>query len=154
MAPSRLLTTAPIAVLALVLASLGGCKLLDQRSFDPDAGKPPKPVLPPAPPAPKPRPPFLEIRSGTPEEQYGPVVDNAVKVALARKENALFVVQLLAPTDPDPAVQARDLTVLTRTELQPVARRIIAAGAQPIQVEMHANADPSVTHPVIRVDVR
>jgi len=151
MAPRALLLAGSIL---LVTPWLAGCNLIDQRTFNPQAGKPPKPYVPPAPPAPKPKPPFLQIEDGTPESDYGPIVDKAVKAALARKENVLFIVQLLVPLQNDPAAQAKAMTEATQTDLEPVARRINTAGAQPIQIEMHAIADGSVKHPVVRVDVR
>lgn len=151
MAPRALLLAGSIL---LVTPLLAGCQLIDQRTFNPQAGKPPRPYIPPAPPAPKPKPPFLQIEGGTPEAEYGPAVDKAVKAALARKENVLFIVQLLVPLQNDPAAQAKAMTEATQSDLQPVAHRINTAGAQPIQIEMHAVADGSVTHPVIRVDVR
>ncbi|MGC5748765.1 hypothetical protein J4P41_09015 [Gluconobacter sp. NFX36] len=151
MAPRALLLAGSIL---LVTPLLAGCQLIDQRTFNPQAGKPPRPYIPPAPPAPKPKPPFLQIEGGTPEAEYGPAVDKAVKAALARKENVLFIVQLLVPLQNDPSAQAKAMTEATQSDLQPVAHRINTAGAQQIQIEMHAVADGSVTHPVIRVDVR
>ncbi|WP_252347448.1 hypothetical protein [Gluconobacter sp. P5H9_d] len=151
MAP-RALSLAGCILLATPL--LAGCKLVDQRTFNPQAGKPPQPYIPPPPPAPKAKPPFLQIEGGTPESEYGPVVDQAVKSALARKENVLFIVRLLVPLQSDPAAQAKAMTEATQTDLEPVAHRISTAGAQPIQIEMHALTDPSVQHPLIRVDVR
>lgn len=62
--------------------------------------------------------------------------------------------QLLVPLEDDPAAQAKAMTDATQADLEPVARRINTAGAQPIQIEMHAVADGSVKHPVVRVDVR
>lgn len=151
MAPRALLLAGSILLAAPLLA---GCKLIDQRTFNPQASKPPRPYIPPAPPAPKPKPPFLQIEDGTPEAEYGPAVDRAVKAALARKENVLFIVQLLVPMQTDPTAQAKAMTEATQTDLEPVARRISMAGAQPIQIEMHAIADGSVKHPVVRVDLR
>ncbi|EHH67480.1 hypothetical protein [Gluconobacter morbifer] len=150
--PARLLALLGAVILTAPL--LSGCKLVDQRTFNPNAGRPPQPVVPPAPPAPPAKPPFLQIRSGTPESEYGPIVDRAVRAALAHKANVLFIVQGLAPMQASPDEQARVLTDLTKKQLAPLGARIARAGAQPIQIEMHAATDPSLKDAVMRVDVR
>ncbi|GBD57197.1 hypothetical protein [Gluconobacter wancherniae] len=152
LAPSR---TGTLVLGTLLLApALTGCKLIDQRTFDPNAGKPPKPYIPPTPPGPAPKAPFLQIEAGTPASEYGPIVEKAAKAALARKPNVLFIVQGYAPMQPDPAAQAQTLSDLTKQQIAPIADRIAAAGAQPIQIEIHATTDPSIQHARVRVDVR
>ncbi|QDH16529.1 hypothetical protein [Swingsia samuiensis] len=146
----------PLAT-ALLLAStpfITGCNLVDQRTFNPNAGKPPQPYIPPAPPAPPAKPPFLRIEAGTSEHDYAPIIKRAVKAALERKENVLFLVQARVPVQADPAAQAKALTQATQFELEPVAHQINAAGAQPIQIEMQAITDPNTSHDFIQVDLR
>lgn len=140
--------------LLLAMPLLSGCKLLDQRTFNPNAGKPPHPVVPLAPPGPPPRAPFLAVSEGTPESEFGPIVERAAKAALARKPNVLFVVQAFAPPQPTPDAQAQALTDVTSHLGALIAAHIEKAGAQTIQIEMHAITDPSATKPFVRVDVR
>ncbi|WP_249197720.1 hypothetical protein [Gluconobacter kondonii] len=140
--------------LLLAAPLLSGCKLLDQRTFNPNAGKPPHPYIPPAPPAPPPHAAFLSIPGGTPESEYGPIVERAAKAALARKANVLFIVQAFAPHQATPDAQAQALTDVTDHLAAGVAAHIEKAGAQSIQIEMHAMTDPSATKPFVRVDVR
>ncbi|MQR99608.1 hypothetical protein GFJ39_10450 [Gluconobacter sp. AC10] len=140
--------------LLLAAPLLSGCKLLDQRTFNPNAGKPPHPYIPPAPPAPPPHAPFLSVSEGTPESEYGPVVERAAKAALSRKPNVLFIVRAFAPPQPTPDAQAQALTDVTNHLAVIVASHLKQAGAQPIQIEMHAITDPSATKPSVRVDVR
>ncbi|GBR68565.1 hypothetical protein [Gluconobacter kanchanaburiensis] len=140
--------------LLLVMPLLSGCKLLDQRTFNPNAGKPPHPYIPPAPPGPPPHAPFLSVSEGTPESEYGPVVERAAKTALSRKENVLFIVQAFAPPQATPDAQAQALTEVTDHLAAPVAAHLTKAGAQPIQIEMHAITDGSTAKPFVRVDVR
>ena len=72
--------------LALLLA---GCKLIDQRTFDPQAGRPPV-VARPAPPAPQPDrtldglAPLVTIRLGQ-DTSYDQAIEQATAAALARK---------------------------------------------------------------------
>ncbi|WP_415525754.1 hypothetical protein [Gluconobacter sp.] len=140
--------------LLLAMPLLSGCKLLDQRTFNPNAGKPPQPYIPPAPPGPPPHAPFLSVSEGTPESEYGPIVERAAKAALSRKPNVLFTVQAFAPPQPTPDAQAQALTDVTNHLGALVAAHLAKAGAQPIQIEMHAITDPSATKPFVRVDVR
>ncbi|WP_050935017.1 hypothetical protein [Gluconacetobacter diazotrophicus] len=77
---------------------LASCNLVDQRTFDPRASRAPRPHYPPPPPAPKPVPPLVEIRHGTPPEQWQPALKGAVTRAMARKPNVLFVVTVIVPS--------------------------------------------------------
>ncbi|GBR45799.1 hypothetical protein [Neokomagataea thailandica] len=135
-------------------AGLGGCQLIDQRSFDSQAGKPPVPYEPPAPAVQKPPAPFLSIPDGTAEAEYGPVVEHAAHIALQHKNNVLFIVQALAPPQPTLAAQQALLTRLTQGTLGTVAQHIAKAGAQPLQIELHTLTDPTIQTPVIRVELR
>lgn len=141
---------------ALPLLVLADCAPIDQRFFNPDAGQPPKPYIPvktvqnnvnrPAA--------FLQIIEGTPEEDYGPAIDSAVKIALQRKRNILFIVQGLAPMQDTSDAQAKALVDLTENLATPVAARILKAGAAPVQIEMQAATDPAIHQAMVRVNVR
>lgn len=137
--------------MALVLS---GCDLLDQRTFNPRASRPPKVYIPPPPPGPPPIPPLIDLVAGTPKQEWiGPVHD-VVRKALARKPNILFLVQALAPPGADDAATRDKLSHLVGVEGQAIADEIVAAGAAPNQVEMSAMPDSTVTEPRIRVYVR
>lgn len=130
-----------------------GCAPIDQRTFNPNAGKPPRPhSTPPAPP--KTQAPFLQILDATPQSDYATPVDTAAKMALSRKPNILFIVQGIAPMQNTPDKQAQILTELTQRLVVPVANRIVAAGARPIQIDMRVSTDSTAQHAMVRVNVR
>lgn len=133
---------------------LQGCAPIDQRTFDPTASKPPTRAhaIPPAPP--QKQVPFLQILEGTPEREYTAPVDKAAKIALSRKSNILFVIQSIAPMHSTPDQQAKALSDITKNLAVPIAQRIIAAGARPIQIDMRAYTDSTVQSAMVRVNVR
>lgn len=133
---------------------LAGCDLVDQRTFDPHASRPPVPYVPPAPPGRPPVPPLVEIPAGTPPGQWQPALKGAVARALALKANVLFQVRVLVPAGPTPQQEGTALGHLAATDGQAVAAAIVSDGASPSQVEITAMSDSSVTVGVIRVYVR
>ncbi|ACI50311.1 conserved hypothetical protein [Gluconacetobacter diazotrophicus PA1 5] len=144
-------------LLAVTMAGtlcLASCNLVDQRTFDPRASRAPRPHYPPPPPAPKPVPPLVEIRHGTPPDQWQPALKGAVTRAMARKPNVLFVVTVIVPAGPTPAQESAALGRATATDGQAVAAAIVADGAGPAQVEITAMSDSTMTSGVIRVYVR
>ncbi|MFT8777274.1 MAG: hypothetical protein ABF893_11545 [Gluconacetobacter liquefaciens] len=143
-----------MAVSALCVTGLAGCTLVDQRTFDPRASRPPVPHYPPAPPAPRPVPPLVDIRAGTPEGEWRPALQGAVTRALARKPNVLFTVRVMVPAGPTPEQEALAMRQAVATYGQAVAAAIVAAGARPEQVEMAAMSDSSMTTGAVRVYVR
>lgn len=142
------------AILAGLMASLCGCNPIDQRTFDPQAGRPPKVAAPTLPPTTPGKPAFLQIAGGTPEQTYGPEVEKATKLALSRKSNILFIVQGIAPMQKTPDAEAESLHRLTQELVNPVASHILAAGARPIQLDMRASSDPTVQNNMVRIYVR
>ncbi|MCO6160498.1 hypothetical protein ACFFGF_09320 [Asaia lannensis] len=143
-----------IAGLCLVPVALSACTPPDQRLFDPNAGKPPKPYIPPAPPA-KPAPaPFLQIVAGTPKEEWVPAVTRSTKLALSRKPDLLFVVTVLSPVTESPAAQVKSLETLTAQDGKDVAEQIVASGAPASQVQIEARTDASSPKGRIRIDLR
>ncbi|MFT8897652.1 MAG: hypothetical protein ABF968_11930 [Acetobacter sp.] len=137
---------------AAVLA-LDGCGLLDQRTFNPRASRPPKVYIPPPPPGPPPIPPLIQLVAGTPEQEWGGPVRAVVRKALDRKPNILFQVQAVAPPGADPDATRLTLSRLVSSDAQAVTDAIVAAGASPAQVEMSAMPDSTVTQSTIRVYV-
>ena len=102
---------APIAALIL----LTGCKLVDQRTFNPDAGRPP--TLPKAPVTlPQPDrtlgglPPLVTIRFGQ-DTAYDPAVIQATRAALHQKPDARFTILTAVPPGAADAQAAAAATV-------------------------------------------
>ncbi|WP_149026859.1 hypothetical protein [Neoasaia chiangmaiensis] len=147
----------PLRFMAVFLpasAMLAACTPIDQRTFDPNAGRRPVAHVPPAPAAKPPPPPFLQIMSGTPEATWRPAVDHAARVALARKPNVLFVVTAIATPSGTPANQTEALTQMLRREERAVADAIVSAGVPDYQIQLNARTEPAAAPPRIRVDVR
>lgn len=140
--------------LAGLVLALAGCDLVDQRTFNPRASRPPKVIIPPAPPGPPPVPPLIEVVGGTPAREWEKPLRAVVKQALERKPNILFQVRALAPPGPDAETDRQTLAHLVGTDGQAVAGAIMSAGAAPEQVEMSAMPDSGVGSPRIRVYVK
>ncbi|MBO1328720.1 hypothetical protein OQ496_10220 [Acetobacter suratthaniensis] len=152
--------------LSFVLLSLTGCKLVDQKTFNPHAGVPPRPYVPPARPGRPPAPPLIELVAGTPEADWKAQVQDIARRALARKPEALFVVRCLVP--PGPAVPpptykegsnaerfvSTALIALASGDGRAVMQALMDAGVPQAQVEMTAMPDSTVTKPTVRVYVR
>lgn len=144
-----------IAITLLVTSGLYGCKLVDQRTFDSQAGRPPVPLTSLSASAPgQDAPPFINIVEGTPESEYGPVVDHAARVALQHKANVLFIVRARVPSRGEIVQQGETLARMTREELTSIAEHLENAGAKPMQIELRAQASPQVDHSMIRIDLR
>ena len=133
---------------------LPGCKLIDQRTFDRTAGRTPVPHMPAqVAGGPAPIPPLFVVHAGMADEEWQPALREAVGDALARKPNALFTVEAVAPAAASPAAQATALGDATTGRGRPVAQSILTDGAQAAQVEMTALSDPAVQAPEVRVFV-
>ncbi|MGE4521730.1 MAG: hypothetical protein AB7D19_04470 [Acetobacter sp.] len=158
---------APTALaLSFTLLALTGCKLVDQKTFNPQAGVPPKPYVPPARPAPPPPPPLIAMVAGTPEADWKPQVQDMARRALARKPTALFTVRCLVPPGtpvaPPAEVKGRSaegavptaLITLASGDGRAVMQALMDAGVPQTQVEMTAMPDSTVTKPTVRVYVR
>ncbi|WP_428392472.1 hypothetical protein [Lichenicoccus sp.] len=131
---------------------LAGCKLVDQRTFDHDAGRKPVPHAPAAVASgPPPVPPLFVVRPAA--DWRGPLRE-AVREALARKPNVLFTVDSVVPTDVSPARQTAAMQTTVMQLGRPVADAIAADGARPDQIELAASSDRTVHQPQVRIDVR
>jgi hypothetical protein len=139
-----------VLILALPLFA-AACYLVDQRSFDRNAGRPPA----------KPRvavhvtpdPALVTIRYTTPDPIYRPALDPAVRKALALKQDALFTVTTRIPPAATIAAQAQSATDAAASGRQ-VAQAIVDAGAAPGQVEQLLRVDSAVSQKEISVAVR
>jgi len=137
--------------LTLPLLLLAGCKLIDQRSFNPQAGLPPaRPVLPalhisgPTP--------LVSISYTTADPPYADELANAVKRALAVKPNVLFSVQTLVPLTSSIEAQQAALSAATPTGRE-IGEAIIADGADQGQIELSVRTDPAVKVKEVRIFV-
>ena len=124
----------------LLLAGLSGCTLIDQRTFNPQAGlppvrpTPPPPPLPLAPPEPG-APPLLSIRLPGPSDLRATVA-KAVASARARKRDVVFdVVEITPGTGAGP-------------EAAEIARIIVGQGVPAARVNLSARPVANVAHEV------
>ncbi len=135
-----------------VAAMLGGCHLVDQRTFVVDADKPPKLPIVPVPPPPPPSPALVVIRFPA-EEDWHDTLRVAVGLALQRKADVLFTVQSASPRQGTPAQQAEALS-RAAGDARTVGEAIVADGADRSQVELTAASDPAATREEVRIFVR
>lgn len=142
------------AFLMTLATPLWGCNPIDQRTFDPQAGRPPRVAAPALPVSAPGKPAFLQIIDGTPEDEYGPAVEKATKLALSRKANILFIVQGITPMQQTPEAERQTLHDITQHLVSSVGHHILAAGARPIQLDMRVSADPTVHNNMVRIYVR
>lgn len=138
-----------LTLLAATLAA--GCTLIDQRSFNPQAGI--RPQLPAAP-APKASGPaaLLTIRYTTPDPAYADELATAVKHALAIKPNVYFTIQTHMPFTGSYESQQAALTEAAASGRE-IAESIIADGADQGQVEQTVQIDPAVKVREVRIFV-
>lgn len=133
---------------------LAGCKLVDQRTFDPHAGTPPSVPKPPVAAAQPDRALdgqalLLTIRLGH-DAGYDETIRQATAAVLARKRDAQFtVLTAVPPSDSEPQAVA---------EAAPEAARVTAIierrGVSPSRVRLEARAEPNLAAPELRVYVR
>lgn len=146
----------PLALLTVLAVAFSACRLVDQRTFDPAAGRAPVPRG--KPPAARPVhvvPPLFVVRDPLAGDDWKPGLASAVRAALARKPNVLFTVQSVVPGAATPAAQASLLSSAGSREGRLVADAITADGARPAQVELAAAVDPALHGaPEVRVLVQ
>lgn len=140
-------TPKPTLLLAAVL--LTGCTLIDQNTFNPNAGL--APVIPPAPkPPPPPAPgplPLLSVSPGANPADYAAALRKAVAAARARKPTVVFDVVEMQP--PDTAADAP-----LGAEALAVARSIVGEGVPPARVRLAARPDAAAPAREVRVYIR
>ncbi len=138
-----------ILLAALLLPLLAGCKLIDQRTFNPNADKAPVVAVPPGP---APARPLVTIDFNTPDPAYAEALHQAVQQALARKPDVQFDVTTVVPATGSPADQVKAASGLDAQARQ-VARTISGDGVDEDNVHLSARADPAVTNRQIQVFV-
>ena len=119
----------------LLLPALAGCTLIDQRTFNPEAGKRPVVAAAPVPPVPAPLatgpPPLLRIRLPAGPELGGEIA-KAVAAARARKRDVAFeVVEIVPGTGENAGRDAGNVARLIESQGVPAARVRLAARPAP-----------------------
>jgi hypothetical protein len=135
----------------LLVAGLGGCHLVDQRDFNPNAGKPPEPKLAAAPAQLGPGA-LLTISYANGDPAYAQGLAAAVTRALTAKPNVLFTVQALVPLEGNAEAQAGALQAAAGTARE-IAESIVTDGADQGQIELAVRADPGVKAKEVRIFV-
>lgn len=133
--------------LLLLAALLPGCTLIDQRTFDPQAGVAPVVVARPAPPPAASGPPAL-LTLRLPGDHTS-AIRQAVAAARARKPDVVFDVVAAVPADPAPTVEET-----AAGNAAAVAQGITAAGVPPGRVNLVARPEAGADPQTVRVYVR
>ncbi len=129
---------------------LAGCTLIDQRTFDPQAGilaKPPAAAGPPA------AAPLVTVDFGRPSPDYAATLQQAVAQATSRKPGVEFDVVTVVPATGTTAEQEAAATGLT-PDAREVARAINRDGVEDDRIHLSARAEAGVTSRQVRVFVR
>ena len=127
-----------LRTLALLCSTLLlGCTLIDQRTFNPQAGLPAKPPTAPGPP---PVLPLVTIDLSRPNPDYAASLHQAVGFALSRKPDVEFDVVSVVPATGTPAQQVAAATGITG-EAREIARAINGDGVDDDRIHLSARAD-------------
>ena len=133
---------------------LSACKLIDQRTFNQNAGRRPIPYIPPASPLPPPPAPPIEIVMGTPIQEWNKPLHALVKMALQKKADALFIISVVTPKNEPLSIQENHLRNAIHQDAQQVADAIIKSGVRAEQILMDAKTNNLVSKTVIQVNVK
>lgn len=141
-------------VILLLALLLSGCKLVDQRTFDPHAGTPPvvpKPAVPAAQPdrALDGLAPLVTIRLGQ-DTGYDQAIRQATAAVLARKRDAQFTVLTAVPPGAAEAQAVAEVAPEAARVAGIIERRGVPAG----RVRLDARAEPNLGAPELRLYVR
>ena len=141
-----------LPVLALLVVP--GCRLVDQTTFDKEAGKPPViPPVPSPPPAAPEGPPALLTIPLSPEPDWAGVLRQAVASAVQRKPTVVFDVAAIVPARGTPEEQVAAVTTASEPASR-IARAIEAAGIPPARVNLSARTAAGLAASEVRVYVR
>ncbi len=141
-------------LLAPLLISLWGCKLIDQRTFNPHAGTPPVAPKPPVPAAQPNRAlaglaPLVTIRLGQ-DTGYDQAIAQATDAVLARKRDAQFTVLTAVPPGPAEAQAVAGAAPAAAHVAGIIERR----GVSPGRVRLEARAEPNLATSELRIYVQ
>ena len=135
-------------MLLLVLA-LGGCTLIDQRTFE---RTPAAPTADAVAGAALPAQALLTIQFDG-EDDWHPALQQAVEAAQSRKPDVAFEVAATVPTGATPAVQDRMLRQ-GATDATAVANGLLSLGVDPARVHIAVRGDAGSPPREVRVYVR
>ncbi|MEJ1977420.1 MAG: hypothetical protein WDN49_16285 [Acetobacteraceae bacterium] len=136
-------------LIAALLLLLAGCKLIDQTTFNPNAGKPP---AAPAPIVAAAELPLITIDFSTPDPVYDTALRLAVSDAVSRKPDVIFDVTTVVPATGTPADQVAAATALS-ADARLVARTISSEDVNDDQVHLSARSEAGLASRQIRVYV-
>ena len=139
----------PIPLLLALTALVAGCKLIDQRTFNPRAG-----LGPPDPPTitTAPTPALITIDFEKPDPAYEQQLRQAVDLAVGRKPNVEFDVVTVVPAKGTPAEQVTAATSI-RGDARDVARVISSEGVDDDRVHLLARAEAGAAGRQVQVFV-
>ena len=133
-----------------LLLLLAGCTLIDQRTFNPNAGVPAKAAVAPGP---APALPLLTVDYAKPNPDYAAALHQAVTEAVSRKPDVQFDVVTVVPATGTPAEQVAAASGLTPDARQ-IARGINQDGVDDGNIHLSARADVAATTRQVQVFVR
>lgn len=136
------------AALLMVLLLGAGCTLLDQRTFNPQAGK--RPALPATGPGPAPS--LLTVDYSKSDPQYLAALHQAVADAVAVKADVQFDVVTVVPGSGTPAQQVAAATGLTASARE-IARAINQDGIDDDRIHLEARSDATAATRQVQVFV-
>ena len=143
--------TRSAALLLPLLSLLGaGCTLVDQRTFNPQAGA--KYTPPVTGPVIAPVPPLVTVDYGHPDPDYAAALHQAVAAALARKADVQFDVVTVVPSNGTTAQQVAAASGLTANARE-IARAINNDGVDDDRIHLLARAEAGVSSRQIQVFV-
>ena len=142
-----------LLALGCLAFAVGGCKLVDQRTFDRTADRPPVPVAPPAPHVAGGPDALVSFPVSAPIDEWAGVLRTAVELARSRKPDVLFQVRTLVPPSGDPDAEASALAA-SLPAARAAADVIVDDGVPRAQVELSAGTAPGLHAPAIRIFVR
>ncbi len=133
----------------LVMLLCAGCSLVDQNTFNPEAGRvpviPPRPVVAAPATLPPGQRPLLVVQPPTADRALDTAaIQRAVAAARARKPDVVFDVVTIASPQGD----------VSGTEAAAVARAIVAAGVPAQRVRLSARPETGASGREVRVFVR
>ena len=143
----RAAMTRIIAPLCALLVA--GCTLVDQRTFNPQAGQP---ARPPSEPGPSPLVPLVTIDLARANPDYAASLHQAVADAVRRKPDVQFDVITIVPGTGTTAEQVAAATGIT-ADARAIARSINADGVDDGRIHLSARSDAGVTVRQVQVFV-
>ncbi len=135
------------SLLPVLLTLAAGCTLVDQRTFNPQAGAKPRP---PAPTGPGLAPPLVTVDYARPDPDYAAALHQAVALAVARKPNVEFDVVTVVPNTGTPTQQVAAATGLTANARE-IARAINGDGVDDDRIHLQARAQAGITSRQVQV---